>query len=76
MDAVAKRTRSEDLARLRDSVIEYSNPAKGVMAELSAKTARGFKYPHTARLLFPISKIDLYDDDPETYVIYQWCVLY
>lgn len=34
------------------------------------KTARGFKHPHTARLLFPISKIDLYDEDPETYVFY------
>ncbi|OJT02244.1 hypothetical protein TRAPUB_13473 [Trametes pubescens] len=67
MDAVAKRTRSEDLARLRDSVIEYSNPLKGVMAELSAKSARGFKHPHTARLLFPIAKIDMYDEDPETF---------
>ncbi|EIW61395.1 uncharacterized protein TRAVEDRAFT_44210 [Trametes versicolor FP-101664 SS1] len=67
MDAVANRTRSEDLCRLRDSVIKYSKPDRGVGDILAVKALRGFRHEHTARLLCPITKRELFEEDPETF---------
>ena len=66
ISGVAKKTRSDDLPRVKGAIIELVD-IKDADHVLRDKTARGFNNVSTGRLLCPVSDIDEFDEDPSQY---------
>ncbi|KAM5536297.1 hypothetical protein V8D89_010033 [Ganoderma adspersum] len=63
ISGVAKKTRSDDLPRVKGAIIELLD-IKDADHVLHDKTAQGFNNVATACLLCPVSDIDEFDEDP------------
>jgi hypothetical protein len=42
------------------------------IAKSEDKSMRGFNHPQIARMLCPQKKLDVFDEDPDTYVIFKF----
>ena len=63
ISGVAKKTRSDDLPRVKGAIIDLLDIKDGDHV-LRDKTARGFNNVATGRLLCPVSDIDEFDEGP------------
>ncbi|PIL34016.1 hypothetical protein GSI_03724 [Ganoderma sinense ZZ0214-1] len=66
---VAKKTRSDDLPRIKEAIIKLAH-ISDLDHELDNKAAQGWNHKATARLLCPLSDLDKFEQDPAKYC--QW----
>lgn len=66
--------RSTDLGSVKHAGLGYLLPdGKSLEPSITKsedKSMRGFNHPQIARMLCPRKKLDVFDEDPDTYVIF------
>ncbi|KAG8220348.1 hypothetical protein J3R82DRAFT_3443, partial [Butyriboletus roseoflavus] len=65
--------RSTDLGTLKHTVLTYvmldHKPLDPPISKKEDKSDRGFNHPQIARMLCPCKKLDVFDEDPDMYVL-------